>query len=234
MRLSSKILLAVGLTATVVAVGFWLARIFVQTPVTTAESAPELDTHSGPVNTRSTLEKTTMPRNVAAVEPVSPATPLAAQSPIEAVSGGTNLITDWENRVDEVLRLDVAPAEAGKKLLEMLPQLPEDGRLEALQHAANLLSDEDYAPMGKMFIDPKTPADELEILMADVLNRPNSIKLPLLLQVARSTEHLNAGEAREILEVFLGESYDNDWDKWQAKVNEYLTENPDVSVTGNP
>ena len=234
MRLSSKILLAVGLTATVVAVGFWLARIFVQTPATTAESAPEFDTHSVPVNTRSTPEKTTRPSNVAAVEPVSPAETVAGQSPIETVSGGTNLITDWENRVDEVLRLDVAPAEAGKKLLEMLPQMPADGRIEALQHAANLLSDEDYAPMGKMFSDPKTPAEEVEILMADVLNRPNSIKLPLLLEVARTTGHLKAGEAREILEVFLGESYDNDWDKWQAKVNEYLTENPDVSVTGNP
>jgi hypothetical protein len=107
-----------------------------------------------------------------------------------------------------------------------------DGRVEALQHAVNLLADEDYAPMGQMLGDPKIPEDEVEILMRDVLNRPDALKLPLLLQVARTGGHVKAGEAREILEVLLGESYGDDWDKWQAGVDELLKERPEVS--GDP
>lgn len=221
MRLGSKILLATGLMATVIAVGFWLARI-VQTPAPVTESAPEVDTKSAPA-------KPDAPLSVAKRKPMDPQQPATGASPVEAPVAVTNLITDWESRIDEVLGLDAAPSEVGKKLVEMLPQLPADGRVEALQHAANLLADEDYTPMGQMLSDPKTPEDEVEILMRDVLNRSNEIKLPLLLQVARTAGHLKAGEAREILEVFLGENYDNDWDKWQAKVNDFLKENPEAA-----
>ena len=143
-------------------------------------------------------------------------------------------MTDWEDRMDEVLRLNIEPAEVGKKLMEMLPQMPHDGRVEALQHAANLVSDEAYTPLGKMLTDPKTSEDEIEILIRDVLNRSNTIKLPLLLEVARSTGHRKAGEAREILEVFLGEDFGDNWDSWQSKVDEFLKENPDLSATGEP
>ena len=142
-------------------------------------------------------------------------------------------MTDWENKVDDVLGLNAEPSEVGKKLIEMLPQLPADGRIEVLQHAVNLLADADYAPMGKMLSDPKISEEEVEILMRDALNRSNAIKLPLLLQVARTTGHIKAGEAREILEVFLGEDFGDEWDKWQSKVDEFLKENSDLSATDN-
>ena len=226
MRLSSKILVAVGLVATVIAVGFWLARI-VQSPPAVTESAPETGTEPSPV-------KTDMPHSAAKRKQMDSQGSANGQNPVEVTVASTNLITDWEDRVDEVLRLDVEPSEVGKKLMEMLPQMPHDGRVEALQHAANLVSDEDYTPLAKMLTDPKTSEDEIEILIRDVLNRSNTIKLPLLLEVARTTGHPKAGEAREILEVFLGESYDNDWDKWQTKVNEFLKENPEAVASGDP
>jgi hypothetical protein len=223
MRLGSKILLVTGLMATVIAVGFWLARI-VQTPASMTESAPEVDTKSAPA-------KPDAPRSVAKRKPIDPQ-PATGASPVEAPVAVTNLITDWEIRIDEVLGLDADPSEVGRKLVDMLPRLPVDGRVEALQHAVNLLADEDYAPMGQMLGDPKIPEDEVEILMRDVLNRPDALKLPLLLQVARTGGHVKAGEAREILEVLLGESYGDDWDKWQTGVNELLKEGPEVS--GDP
>ena len=88
--------------------------------------------------------------------------------------------------------------------------------------------------MGKRLTDPKTPEDEVEILMRDVLNRSNATKLPLLLEVARTPGHLKAAEAKEILEVFLDENYDNDWDKWQTKVNEFLKVDSEAVASENP
>jgi hypothetical protein len=232
MRTGPKILLAVGLVATVIAVGFWLARI-AQSPTTVTESPSDVDTESSPANTVSTASQGDTRRSASQPGQAQPNSPVAQQFNAETGIIGTNLMTDWEDRIDEVLRQDIEPAVVGKKLMEMLPQMPADGRIEALQHAANLISDEDYSPMGKMFCDPKTPEDEIEILMRDALNRPNTIKLPLLLEVARTAGHPKAGEAKEILEVFLGESYDNDWDKWQAKVNEFLKEDPETAALEN-
>lgn len=227
MRWSSRILLAIGLMATVVAVGFWLARVF-QSPTPVADAAPERGTKSTPQNTATIPAPTRTGTQV--VQKPDPISPGPATEPRAAAAAAaqptTGLITNWEDKVDEVLRQEAEPAEIGKKFLELLPQLPEEGRVEALEHAANLLADADYAPLGRMLSDPKLPEAEVEILMRDMLNRSNAIKLPLLLQVARTAGHAKATEAREILEVFLGEDYGSDWDKWQGKVDEFLKEEP--------
>jgi len=233
MRSGPKILLAVGLIATVIAVGFWVARIF-QTHSPIADSAPEVGTESTPVNTPAGSAPTGAPLEVLQPSDPQPQNPVTAPEAPTAPAGATGLVTDWEDKIDEVLRLDAAPSEVGKKFLELLPQMPAEGRIEALEHAANLLADADYEPMGKLFTDPKITEDEVEILMRDVLNRSNAIKLPLLLQVARTTGHVKAGEAREILEVFLGEDYGQDWGKWQTKVDEFLKENSDLPATEKP
>ena len=63
--------------------------------------------------------------------------------------------------------------------------------------------------------------------MSDALNRPNSLKLPTLLEVARTTQHPKAGDAKEMLGFFLDTDYGDDWPKWQEKLAEWLKENPD-------
>ena len=60
---------------------------------------------------------------------------------------------------------------------EMFPNLPEDGKEEVAQHLSNLVADEDYAPLGKLLTDATLPESVLDVLMADVLNRPNAVKL---------------------------------------------------------
>jgi len=67
----------------------------------------------------------------------------------------------------------------------------------------------------------------LDVLLADALNRPNSLKLPLLLEVARQPDHPKAGEAKDLLELFLEEDHGKDWGQWQAKLEQWLKDNPD-------
>lgn len=234
MRLGPKILLAVGVLATVVAVGFWLARHFVEPSVPVTDSAPEVDMAANPPRSSSTPGDTPASPPAGNRKPHRPSEPATGPDPVPTGAGNPILLTDWENRIDDLLRLESEPAAAGKRLLELLPQLPADGRVEALEHATNLIGDEDYAPLGRLFTDPKTSEEELEILMRDVLNRSNELKLPLLLQAARTSGHLKATESREILEVFLGEDYGEDWTTWQAKVTEFIKENPEPSTADNP
>jgi hypothetical protein len=109
----------------------------------------------------------------------------------------------------------------------LLPNLPEDGQVEVAQHLSNLVSDEDYGTISGFLTNSALPEAVLDVFMADSLNRPNSVKLPLLLDVAREKENPKSTEAREILELFLEEDYGDDWAKWQSKVQEWVANNPD-------
>jgi RecJ-like exonuclease len=90
-----------------------------------------------------------------------------------------------------------------------------------------LLPNEEYAPLGRYLADPKTPAGVLAVLMADVLNRPNALKLPLLLEVARNPDHAKAADAKNVLELYFEHDYGADWNAWQARMQDWLKNNPD-------
>lgn len=142
-------------------------------------------------------------------------------------------IADWEQRIDDVLTGQEDETLKARKLLAVFDRLPEDGQVEAAQHISNLLPDEEYAELAKHLKDPKTPDAVLEVLMTDVLNRPNQLKLDALFDVARTPNHPKAGEALDVLEVFLD---DVDWDavkstgNWEivrAEKDKWLKANPD-------
>ena len=139
----------------------------------------------------------------------------------------TNNTAEWEGQLDEILGSDVDETQKAKRILAIFPSLPQDGQVEAAQHLSNLLPDSEYAPMGKMLADSKLPDPVLDVLMVDVLNRPNAIKLPLLLDVAREPDNSKAAEAKDLLALYLEEDYGTDWNKWQAKMQQWLKDNPD-------
>ena len=95
-------------------------------------------------------------------------------------------------------------------------RLPADGQEEVARHLTNLVPDQDYGLMRGYLTNAALPEEVLDVLLDDVLNRPNSLKLPALLEVARNAQHPKAAEAKDFLELFLEEDYGNDWDKWQA------------------
>jgi len=139
----------------------------------------------------------------------------------------TNLITDWEDKLDDILGSEGQDTDKAKQMLAMFPRLPEDAQVEVVQHVSNLLPDQEYAPLGKLLLDSKLPEAVLDMLIVDVLNRPNSLKLPLLLEIAQNPQHPKAGEAKDLLELYLEQDYGTDWNKWQAKLKQWMIDNPD-------
>ena len=139
----------------------------------------------------------------------------------------TNLITDWEDKLDDILGSEGQDTDKAKQMLAMFPRLPEDAQVEVAQHVSNLLPDQEYAPLGKLLLDSKLPEAVLDVLIVDVLNRPNSLKLPLLLEIAQNPQHPKAGEAKDLLELYLEQDYGTDWNKWQAKLKQWMIDNPD-------
>jgi hypothetical protein len=138
-----------------------------------------------------------------------------------------NIITNWEDKLEETLAAQTTTEAKASQMLAMFPRLPEAGQVEFATHLCNLVTDEDYAPLGQLLGNPRLPQDVLDTLMADALNRPNSLKLPALLEVARTSEHPKASDAKEVLQFFLESDYGDDWPKWQEKVQTWLKDNPD-------
>jgi len=150
-----------------------------------------------------------------------------ATTNVEPSVTATNLITDWEDRLDNILAGEEEDKVKSEKLLEIFPRLPAEGKEEIMRHLSNLVEDADYAPLGRYLVDATQPESVLDVLIQDVLNRPNSTKLPLLLEVAQQTDHAKAAEAKDLLELFLEEDNGTDWAKWKSKMDTWLKENPD-------
>lgn len=224
MRLFLKILTAACILSGVVIVGFVLGWFG------SKSSTPEAKVQ--PVQA---VESTSEPAT-----PVIPASrtnesvshnPSRATNTNPALSSTATTTTttnaEWEDQLEAILGSDGEDTQKVKQLFAMFPQLPEDGQVEIAQHLSNLVSDQDYAPLGKLLTDPKQPEGVLDVLIADLLNRPNGTKLPLLLELARNAQHPKAVEAKDLLELYLEEDYGQNWDTWQAKTQQWLKDNPD-------
>lgn len=187
-----------------------------------AKSPPQPPTPPGdpsvPTHTNGTLSTPNHTRNP---------TMVSNEPPGDVSETDTNAITKWEEKVDAVIRDKSEDDVKARKLLEIFPRLPEDGQIEAAKHIANLISDEDYPKLARYLADPSTSSEVLDDLMADLLNRPNSTKLPTLLEIARNPQHPKAADAREILVLYLDDDYGDNWKQWEEKLAEWLKDNPD-------
>jgi hypothetical protein len=143
------------------------------------------------------------------------------------VDGAASPTPDWENKLDDILGSAGSDSDKAKQMLEMFPLLPADGQEETARHLSNLLPDANYGLMHTWLTNASLPEAVLDVLFDDVLNRPNSLKLPALLDIARTPQHPNAAEAKDFLELLLDEDYGDDWGKWQAGVGQWLQANPD-------
>ena len=133
----------------------------------------------------------------------------------------------WDDKVSDILTDDSEITNKVEEFLKLYPSLPPEGKLEVVEHLNNLVEDESFAPLGKIAADPTTPAAVSKTIMDDLMNRPNSIHLPLALAIARNPQHPNAAAAKDDLELLLDEDHGEDWDAWEKEMNAYLKENPD-------
>lgn len=215
MSLISKIVAILGVIVLAVAVIWWVGIRETTTELPPApspdeETAQPVKTNVDPAPTRASVRTR------------------ATNSPtVEVAVATTNLITDWEDRVGNILIDDTEVDEKARKMLELLPSFPEAGQVETAGHISNLLRDEDYAKFGAYLTNTASPAGLQDVVLADVLNRPSEIKLPLLLETARNPANAKAGEAKEMLELYLEEDYGTDWSKWDEAMKKWLKENPD-------
>jgi hypothetical protein len=52
------------------------------------------------------------------------------------------------------------------------------------------------------------------------MERPDNLRLPTLVTIARNSAHPYAVPARDNLELLLGQDFGDDWPKWENAVRE--------------
>lgn len=133
--------------------------------------------------------------------------------------------TAWEQELDDVLLSDTDANTKADRILAMIPTAPGNAQVELSQHLVNMVQDDHYDGAAQLLTNAATPAAVSTVLMNDLLNRNNTLKLPMLLAVARDDDHPLKDQAREMLELMIQEDNGTDWDKWGASITTWLQNN---------
>jgi hypothetical protein len=134
--------------------------------------------------------------------------------------------TDWEQKLDDILLADEDPNRKADRILALIPSAPPDAQVELTQHLVNMVQDDHYAGAAQLLTNAVTPSAVSTVLMNDLLNRANTLKLPMLLAVAQSNDHPLKDQAREMLELLLQQDDGTNWDQWSTSIDTWLQNNP--------
>jgi hypothetical protein len=134
--------------------------------------------------------------------------------------------TDWEQKLDGILLADEDPNAKADQILALIPNAPPDAQVELTQHLVNMVQDDHYDGAAGLLTNAETPSAVSTVLMNDLLNRENTLKLPMLLAVAENDNHPLKDQAKDMLELLIQEDDGNNWDQWSASINTWLQNNP--------
>jgi hypothetical protein len=130
----------------------------------------------------------------------------------------------WEARIRSVLSREKATdAEKAVSLFQLLPGMPAEGAETCAEEAVRRLPNAEYRHAQAAVINPGTYGLALGVLFADLMERPDNLRLPTLVTIARNSTHPYSGPAHDNLELLLGKDFGEDWPRWDAAVREKLS-----------
>lgn len=227
----SKILTAIVVLVVIVGIGVGVGLLAGRGPGNSQPALAEDSPSSAGARTAvaANTQAAAPSQNLTDMKPIVPieTTPVVQTSNIAQAATNSASETNWEDKIDDIVGSDDPDTNKVKQLFALFPKLPPDGQEEVAQHLSNLVDDEDYAPLGELLKNAKLPEGVLDELLADVLNRPNDLKLPLLLDLASNPDHAKKDEAKDLLELYLGEDYGSDWNAWGTHMTNWMQQNPD-------
>ncbi len=129
----------------------------------------------------------------------------------------------YEAALGAILQAPVPNAVKAQALFALLPQVPEESMASTAEQAAALLRDRDYARIALPWIvSPKTHGAVLGALFADLMERPDAVALPTLVEIAKTPDHPFAPSAHDNLTLLVGQDFGIDWPAWDKAVLQKL------------
>ncbi len=168
-----------------------------------------------------------------AVAPLAPQAPPPKPLPIgremapaKAATHPDGATADWEQKLDDILLGDDDENGKADKILALIPRAPAENQQELAQHLVNMVQDDHYDGTAEMLTNAATSADVSSVLMNDLLNRNNGLKLPMLLAIARNDNHPLKDQALDLLGLLTQEDNGTNWDQWSSTIDTWLQNNP--------
>jgi hypothetical protein len=140
----------------------------------------------------------------------------------EAPAPAEDGIPVWERKIDAALRSQGEHSAIALGLLSEVNSMPAEGQTAAAQHIVNLIADKDYLQVLPYIKNARLDHGFQEIIVAESLNRPDPVKLPVLLAAARAPGHPMAETAVSVLTVLLDVNHGTDWAKWEQSIKQSL------------
>ncbi len=124
----------------------------------------------------------------------------------------------WETAINRLLDSEEENEKVAGALFVLLPTLPQEGKLEAVQHMVHLLDDDQYQLATQLLLDPSLHPDLREVVFTDILDRPHKVQLPILLALLGTPGHPLNGETRRVLQEVVGGDFGSDPAAWNVAV----------------
>jgi hypothetical protein len=178
-----------------------------------------------PASTNQTLAVAVPPE----VQAVAPQPAPVAPGPTfvkKVLARKEQVATDWEEKLDAILLGDDDENGKADAILALIPRAPAEHQQELAQHLVNMVQDDHYDGTAEMLTNAVTPADVSDVLMNDLLNRNNTLKLPMLLAIARNPDHPLKDQAVDLLGLLTQEDNGTNWDQWSTTIDTWLQNNP--------
>lgn len=212
-----RIVIVLVLLGAVVALTWWAAGSKSPRPVqpSVTDSAPSIRSTQNPLPT--------LPGAAPSAPGANPSAPPGPLAPGADPKGMDPEV--FAERLHNVLVNDaIEHDQAANILLDMLPAGNVEQQVELSQHAANLLSDEQFGRIRNLLLDPNVHEDVKEVWYSDMLNRDPQINVPLLADVAKQKENPFSQEAIDTLSIILNPDIADDLTIIDAEVQRYLKE----------
>lgn len=143
-------------------------------------------------------------------------------------------VTNWSVQLNAVINSGASTTNQAITLLAMFPNLPAEAQLEAAQHATRLMPGEYFGALGAQMTNSATAPAVRRAIFADLLTRPNALKLPWLVGMAQASLDTQSDEALFLLKSVLREDHGSNWNVWRERVAAWLTLHPDPVAPPNP
>jgi len=110
-----------------------------------------------------------------------------------------------------------------ENIANAFPSVAQEDHATVIRELIPFVPDEHYPRLGRLLLDPKTSSKALTMLFRNLGYRPDSIELPMEMELMQmGTRHPLSEDARIKLTVRFGEDYGNDWNKWRTRIAQEL------------
>ena len=92
----------------------------------------------------------------------------------------------WEQRLDGILLGGGEANDKADAIRKLMTVAPPEAQVELSQHLINMVQDDHYDGAAELLTNATTQTAVATVLMNDLLNRRNTLKLPMLLAIARN------------------------------------------------